>query len=48
MKIRELRERNEIKPYPECGGILEIKNGPYGAFYGCCNYPQCTYTEKID
>lgn len=48
MKIRELRERNEIKPCPECGGILEIKNGPYGAFYGCCNYPQCTYTEKID
>lgn len=48
MKIRELREHDEIKPCPECGGILEIKNGPYGPFYGCRNYPQCTYTEKID
>lgn len=48
MKIWKLRERNEIKPCPKCGGILKIRNGPYGAFYGCSNYPACRYTESIE
>lgn len=32
---------------PICGGILIQKNGKYGAFYGCQNYPQCRYTRNI-
>ena len=32
---------------PKCGGKLIIKNGIYGAFLGCENYPKCKYTEKI-
>ena len=28
---------------PLCGGNLVLRNGRYGQFYGCSNYPQCTY-----
>lgn len=35
-----------IKVCPSCGGVLVLKKGKYGAFYGCYNYPNCTYTEK--
>ncbi|MCR5827564.1 MAG: topoisomerase DNA-binding C4 zinc finger domain-containing protein [Bacteroidales bacterium] len=28
---------------PRCGGSLVIRNGRYGQFYGCSNYPQCNY-----
>ena len=29
---------------PKCGGILVLRNGKYGSFYGCSNYPKCKYT----
>ena len=32
---------------PKCGGNLVKKNGKYGDFYGCSNYPKCRYTKKI-
>lgn len=28
---------------PLCGGKLVLRTGRYGSFYGCSNYPQCTY-----
>ena len=28
---------------PQCGGQLVLKNGRYGQFWGCSNYPQCKY-----
>lgn len=31
---------------PECGGELVERKGPYGAFYGCSNYPNCHYMKK--
>lgn len=30
---------------PKCGGNLILRNGKYGAFYGCSNYPNCKYTH---
>ena len=30
---------------PKCGGNLVLRNGQYGAFYGCGNYPNCKYTH---
>lgn len=30
---------------PMCGGRLILKNGKYGEFYGCSNYPRCRYTR---
>lgn len=30
---------------PECGeGKLKLRDGRYGAFYGCTNYPECDFT----
>lgn len=31
---------------PRCGGYLVLHHGKYGDFYGCSNYPKCTYTRK--
>lgn len=31
---------------PQCGGNLIRRNGKYGAFYGCSNYPTCKYTHS--
>lgn len=31
---------------PKCGGILVERNGKYGQFIGCSNYPKCRYTRK--
>lgn len=36
------------KECPEkCGGTLVIKNGRYGQFYSCNNYPKCKATLKV-
>ncbi len=32
---------------PRCGGNLVMRNGKYGNFYGCNNYPKCRFTQKI-
>ncbi|KAA6205826.1 MAG: type I DNA topoisomerase [Candidatus Tokpelaia sp.] len=33
---------------PLCGnGRLSLKLGRYGAFIGCSNYPECTYTKQL-
>ena len=29
---------------PKCGGTLVLRNGRYGRFYGCSNYPNCKFT----
>lgn len=33
---------------PHCGGVMQLKKGPYGEFYGCTNYPYCKFTYKIE
>ncbi len=32
---------------PKCGGNLIERNGKYGKFYGCSNYPKCRFTKEI-
>ena len=32
---------------PKCGGNLVERSGKYGNFYGCSNYPNCKFTQKI-
>ncbi len=32
---------------PQCGGDLVIKEGRFGKFVGCANYPQCTFTRPL-
>ena len=31
---------------PKCGGHLIGRNGKYGSFYGCSNYPKCRFTTQ--
>ncbi|EGV00160.1 DNA topoisomerase I [Mycoplasmopsis columbina SF7] len=33
---------------PEDQGDLIIKNGRYGKFVGCSNFPNCTYTKNVE
>ena len=33
---------------PQCGGKLILRQGKYGSFYGCCNYPNCKFTHPIE
>lgn len=37
----------EVILCPKCGGSLVKRNGRYGEFYGCSNYPKCKYTLNI-
>ncbi len=47
--VREnIKQRNEnIKALvcPNCDGRLLLRNGKYGGFYGCSNYPRCKYSK---
>lgn len=31
---------------PRCGGKLVLRNGKYGEFCGCSNYPKCRFIKK--
>lgn len=33
---------------PNCGGKLIIRNGKYGEFKGCSNYPHCRFILNVD
>ena len=35
------------KNCPICGASMKFKEGKYGEFLGCANYPNCKQTEKI-
>jgi hypothetical protein len=45
--IEGIKERTEGTTCPFCGGELILRNGKYGAFYGCKNYPKCNFTRRI-
>ncbi|MBO7078903.1 MAG: NERD domain-containing protein [Bacilli bacterium] len=38
--------RNQV--CPKCGNKLIVKEGKYGKFYGCSNYPKCRFTKKVE
>lgn len=33
---------------PRCGAHLVLRNGKYGKFYGCTNYPHCKFTKHLE
>lgn len=35
-------------PQPDCDGRLVERNGRYGHFLGCTNFPRCRYTENLE
>ena len=46
--IKETEEKIQNNICPKCGGKLVERNGKYGKFIGCSNYPNCKYTDKIN
>ncbi|WP_261133942.1 NERD domain-containing protein [Bacillus sp. Marseille-Q3570] len=46
VKQTQLIKRHIVKfnRCPKCGGQLKERNGKYGLFKGCSNYPKCRYT----
>ena len=48
--VRRNQSRSDIAvangKCPRCGGNLVLRNGKYGRFYGCSNYPKCKYTHN--
>ena len=46
-RITKWGKKRSVPRYcPKCGGKLKLKDGKYGKFYGCSNYPECLYTKK--
>ncbi len=47
--VRQAIYRKDYKVFngicPRCGGQLILRNGRYGSFYGCSNYPKCRFTR---
>lgn len=41
----EVPESQEENLCPKCGGILKLRNGKFGPFIGCSNFPKCHYTK---
>lgn len=49
-EIHKTLSENRIKVNsgvcPKCGGLLILRNGKYGQFKGCVNFPRCRFIEK--
>jgi len=47
-RVKSTQGLKRAKPCPSCDtGELRRINGQYGAFYGCSNYPDCTFSEPV-
>ncbi len=44
---REIDSKISSGICPKCGGTLVMRNGKYGQFLGCVNYPHCKFTAKL-
>lgn len=46
---RHRKTTNSTRPCPEpgCNGHLVHRQGRYGPFLGCSNYPKCRHTERV-
>lgn len=40
-------EQEEGQNCPACGGMLYLRKGRFGEFYGCGNFPACRFTKKV-
>ncbi len=46
-EIKRMKEEFGSKKCSECGSEMKLKQGRYGMFWGCTNYPDCKNTEKL-
>ncbi|NOX61507.1 MAG: type I DNA topoisomerase [Chloroflexi bacterium] len=47
MQRQRLEPEKIGEPCPECGADLVLRDGRYGRFIGCSNYPECKYTRPL-
>ncbi len=45
--IKKIKFSNKENICPKCGGKIIKRNGKYGKFYGCSNFPKCKFTKQI-
>lgn len=45
--VYERRQKEKSLICPRCSGKLVVREGPYGKFYGCSNYPKCRYKLRF-
>ncbi len=46
-KIKELEEKYKDEVCEKCGSPMTVKNGRFGPFLGCSNYPKCKNIKNI-
>ena len=48
-EIKSIGSRYASSQYtcPSCNGMLAMRNGRYGKFWGCNRYPECKYTRNV-
>ncbi|MBP3490104.1 MAG: topoisomerase DNA-binding C4 zinc finger domain-containing protein [Roseburia sp.] len=46
-ELGKLQADQKLDLCPRCGGELRKRNGKFGEFFGCSNYPACRYTRNI-
>lgn len=42
------KDQNDDQLCPLCKGKLVLRNGRYGKFYGCENYPKCRFVKNVE
>lgn len=45
-KMEKKQPEETGEPCPECGNPLVVRNGRYGKFVACSNYPECKYIQQ--
>lgn len=46
-ELAKIQKNRPVMICPKCGGEMTKRNGKFGEFYGCGNYPDCRYTKKV-
>lgn len=46
--VKALQHQVDENICPRCGGKLVLRHGRNGDFYGCSNYPRCTFTKRMN
>jgi DNA topoisomerase-1 len=48
--MKDIKKEREIitdEKCPECDGNLKIKEGRFGQFLACSNFPKCRFTKRM-
>ena len=45
-EMAKIQSTKRVVVCPKCGGELLKRNGKFGVFMGCSNFPTCRYTEN--